>query len=560
MKRRLTGLVLAASASAIALTAASLGAIAQEPAKDDDKKWDVSAPPMPTREIPIRVEEGTWMNVDVSPDGRQIAFDLLGDIYVMPITGGTPTRITSGLPFDMQPRFSPDSRMIAFTSDRGGGDNVWIMNADGSDPRQITHEKFRLLNEPNWSPDGQYIVARKHFTTQRSLGTGEIWMYHIGGGDGVLLVKRSSDALQKELGEPAFSPDGAAVYYARNVSRGTTFEYAQDSNQSLFEIERYDIATGEVTTTVAGAGGAVRPTPSPDGKKIAFVRRERGHSKLYIKDIETGVVSKVYESLDLDLQETWAVHGVYPAMDWTPDSKSLVFWAGGKIRRATPNSAASTTASDIIPFSINDTRVIIDPPRPQVAVAPDTFSTSMPRNVTLSPDGRTAVFESLGHLYVKAMPDGAPRRLTRAAGPTQELFPSFARDGKSIVFVEWTDDGLGRIRTIAPNGSALKTITPIAGHYRSPRFSPDGKTIVFEKGAGGYLLSNKVSDDTGIFRIATAGGAMSRITRSGYAPHFGAANDRIFYSDTDGTSATTKSPPRAQPLPLPTASRPTSCR
>jgi len=524
MKNRLIGLVLAAGVSAAALTA-----LAQEPGKDD-AKWDVSAPPTPMREVSIRVEEGTWMNIDVSPDGRSVAFDLLGDIYVMPIAGGVPTRITSGLAFDMQPRFSPDGKRIAFTSDRGGGDNIWIMNADGSDPRQITSEKFRLINEPNWSPDGQYIVARKHFTTQRSLGTGEIWMYHLGGGDGVMLVKRASEALQKELGEPVFTPDGTAVYYDRNVSRGNTFEYAQDSNQSLFEIERYDIATGEVTTAVSGAGGAVRPTPSPDGKKLAFVRRERGKSKLYVKDIETGTVSKIYESLDLDLQETWAVHGVYPSMDWTPDSKTLVFWAGGKIRRATADGA-----SEVIPFTVNDTRVVIDPPRPQVAVAPDTFETDIPRNPSVSPDGKTVVFESLGRLYVRSLPDGAPRRLTKAKGEEMEIFPSFSRDGKSIVYVEWTDSGLGHIRTIAPNGSRLKTVTPVAGHYRNPRFSPDGKTIVFEKGAGGYLLSNLVSDDTGVFVIPADGGAMSRVTRDGFAPHFGAANDRVFLTTIDDT-------------------------
>ncbi len=529
MKKRLTGLVLAAGVSAAALMAAS----AQEApaAKEEKAKWDVSAPPVPMREVPIRVEEGTWMNIDVSPDGKTLAFDLLGDIYTLPITGGAPTRITSGLAYDMQPRFSPDGKLIAFTSDRGGGDNIWIMNASGSDTRQITKETFRLLNEPNWSPDGKYIVARKHFTTQRSLGTGEIWMYHLGGGDGVQLVKRASEALQKELGEPAFTPDGTAIYYDRNVSGGPIFEYAQDSNQSLFEIERYDLATGEVTTAVSGAGGAVRPTPSPDGKKLAFVRRERGLSKLYVKDLETGVISKVYEALDLDLQETWAVHGLYPSMDWTPDSQSLVFWAGGKIRRAD-----LTGASQVIPFSVNDTRVVIDPPRPQVAVAPDTFNTAMPRNVVVSPDGKTAVFDSLGRLYAKTLPDGAPRRLTKAKGDEMEFFASFSRDGKTIVYVEWTDAGLGKIRTISPTGSNPKTLTPVAGHYRNPRFSPDGKTIVFEKGAGGYLLSDRVSDDTGIFRMSAAGGEITRITRTGSDPHFGADNDRIFYFATENTS------------------------
>jgi imidazolonepropionase-like amidohydrolase/Tol biopolymer transport system component len=516
-----------------AVLAAAASAPGAEPSSEKKPQWDVAAPTGPMRPVTINVDEGTWMNVDVSPDGRTIAFDLLGDIYTMPITGGTPARVAEGMPFEMQPQFSPDGTRIAFTSDRGGADNVWIMNADGSDKRQLTQETFRLLNAPAWTRDGRYIAARKHFTTQRSLGTGEIWLYHVGGGDGVPLVKRASEALQKELGEPAFTPDGSGLYYTRNVSPGNTFQYAQDSNASLFEIERYDLDDAEVHTVVSGAGGAVRPTPSPDGRKLAFVRRERGKSRLYVKDLESGAITKLYDALDQDLQETWAVHGVYPTMDWLPDSRTVVFWAGGKIRRASLDGTAS-----VIPFRVNDTRMVIDPPRPQVPVAPDTFETKMPRHVSVSPDGRQVVFESLGRIYVKDLPAGAPRRLTATSGQELELFPSFARDGRSVVFVEWTDQGLGHLRIVSPAGSNLRTVTANPGHYRRPRFSPDGKTIVFEKGQGGYLLSARWSDDPGLYRISTTGGAMTRIARAGASsPHFGASNERVYFVTTDGTKA-----------------------
>src|SRR3546814_11750079 len=72
------------------------------------------------------------------------------------------------------------------------------MNRDGSDKRQISKEDFRLLNQPSWSPDGQFLVAKKHFTTGRSLGTGEVWMYHVSGGAGVPLVKKPNEKHQKE--------------------------------------------------------------------------------------------------------------------------------------------------------------------------------------------------------------------------------------------------------------------------------------------------------------------------------------------------------------------------
>jgi imidazolonepropionase-like amidohydrolase/Tol biopolymer transport system component len=507
--------------------AAAAAPAASTPAKP--AKWDVNAPPgMTTRSIRIAVDEGSWMNVDVSPDGRTIAFDLLGDIYTMPIAGGTPTRIAEGLAYEHQPRFSPDGRRIAFTSDRGGGDNIWIMNTDGSDKRQLTKEDFRLLNQPTWSPDGRFIVAKKHFTTGRSLGTGELWMYHVSGGGGVMLVKRPNEQHQKELGEPIYAADGKSVFYTRNITPGPIFEYAQNSHTDLFDIERYDIDTGEVSTAVSGVGGSVRPTPSPDGKKIAFVRREGGRSRLWVKDFASGEERRIYEALDQDVQETWAVTGVYPNMDWTPDSRSLVFWAGGKIRRI----GADGTNAAVIPFRIDDTRLVIDATHPQVDVAPDRFATRMPRWASVSPDGRQVVFETLGKLWVKPMTGGTARRLVRGNEDELELFPSWSRDGRSIVFVGWTDAGLGQIRIAPAGGGTARTVTSAAGHYARPRFSPDGRTIAFEQVEHGSLVSPRGVADAGVYRVAASGGAPVRVTKDGASPQFGASNDRIFMIGT----------------------------
>jgi imidazolonepropionase-like amidohydrolase/Tol biopolymer transport system component len=494
------------------------------------EKWNVEAPPgLATRQVRIAVDNGTWMNLDVSRDGRLIAFDLLGDIYTMPIAGGTPTRIAEGLSYDQQPRFSPDGKRIAFTSDRGGGDNIWLMNLDGSDKRQLTKEDFRLLNQPSWSPDGRFIVAKKHFTTGRSLGTGEVWLYHVAGGGGVLLVKRASEQLQKELGEPVYAADGKSIFYTRNVTPGPTFEYAQDSNTDLFEIERYELESGEVSTAVSGVGGSVRPTPSPDGRKIAFVRRERARSKLYVKDLVSGEERKVYDALDQDVQETWAVTGVYPNMAWTPDGASVVFWAGGKIRRV----SVADGAASVIPFRIDDTRVVIDALHPQVAVAPDRFTTRMPRWASVSPDGRQVVFETLGKLWIKPMAGGAPRRLVSGDEGEFELFPSWSRDGKTVVFVGWTDAGLGHVRTVSAAGGPAHDVMDQPGHYAWPRFSPDGRTIVFERRKGGPLTSGRWSQDPGVWRVAASGGAPARIAKDGANPQFGVSNDRVFMLMTE---------------------------
>ena len=347
------------------------------------------------------------MSVDVSPDGKRVAFDLLGDIYELPIEGGEARALASGMAWDMQPRYSPDGKWIAFTSDRAGGDNLWIMDANGGGARQISKESFRLLNNPVWHPSGRYVAGRKHFTTRRSLGTGEIWLYSLDGGDGVLLVKRPSDEFQKELGEPAFSPDGKYLYYSQNVTPGPVFEYAQDVNRAVFAIRRYEVATGEVDDAVSEPGGAARPTPSPDGRWLAYVHRVRTpnafETALFVKDLVSGEERSLYMDLDRDMQETWAINGLYPNMDWMPDSKSIVFWAGGGIKRV---DVASGAVRDI-PFHVKDTRATLASPRLDIAVAPDEVQSRMARFASVSPDGKQVVFESFGRLWLRNVADGA---------------------------------------------------------------------------------------------------------------------------------------------------------
>lgn len=156
-------------AAALALPASTT--LAQD--KKETTKWTVDAPHGAQKEITVTTDEGTWMSLDVSPDGKEIVFDMLGDIYIMPFTGGKARILRSGRAYEVQPRFSPDGRFISFTSDAGGGDNIWTMKRDGSDAKQVTTENFRLLNNAVWTPDGEYLVARKHFTATRSLGAGD---------------------------------------------------------------------------------------------------------------------------------------------------------------------------------------------------------------------------------------------------------------------------------------------------------------------------------------------------------------------------------------------------
>lgn len=499
-------------------------------AKSDDKpKWDVTDPPGEESEVAIDVREGTWMSLDISPDGKEVVFDLLGDLYTVPIAGGEAKALTEGIAWDMQPRYSPDGQWIAFTSDRGGGDNVWVLPRAGGEARQITKEDFRLVNSPVWSPDGNFLAVRKHFTKHRSLGSGEIWLYHVSGGKGLPMTEKPND--QQDVGEPAFSPDGRYVYFSQDTTPGPYFEYNKDPYAGIYAIKRLERDTGRVETLIGGPGGAARPTPSHDGERIAYVRRVGagpggpGGTVLHVRELASGQERPLARGLDRDMQETWAIHGVYPAMAWTPDDKAIVYWAGGKLRKVDVASGAVAE----IGFHVKAARKVAPAVRQPVKVAPAEFPVKMLRWAAVSPDGKSVVYQALGKLYLRTLPDGQPRRLTTQDDHV-ELYPAFSRDGKSIVYTTWDDQALGSVRVIPARGGKSRALTPEPGHYIEPAFSPDGKAVVYRKVAGGWTRTPTWSSELGIYAAPVKGGAPTRVSREGEAPHFGADPDRVFYA------------------------------
>ncbi|HSF54050.1 MAG TPA: amidohydrolase family protein [Algoriphagus sp.] len=488
------------------------------------EKWDVSQAGKDAKHqsIDLQTNEGTWMSLDISPDGNTLVFDLLGDIYTMPVSGGKATALRSGLANDLQPRFSPDGKKILFTSDAGGGDNIWVMNADGSDPKQITKETFRLLNNGVWSPDGQYIFARKHFSSGRSLGAGEIWMYHITGGAGFQLTKRKND--QQDVNEPSVSPDGKFVYYSEDVYPGGNFQYNKDPNSQIYVIRQYDREKGEIATIAGGPGSASRPVISKDGKKLAMIRRVRTKSVLFIKDLDTKVELPVYDQLDKDQQEAWAIFGTYPNFAWHPDNTHILIWAGGKIKKINTQSYAVSE----IPFEVSNKIQIAETVRFQNPVFEEEFTSKAIRQAVTSPDGKWLVFNAAGHLWKKALPDGVPSRLTQLND--LEFEPAFSADGSQVAFVTWNDEQKGAVYVFNWNAknAAPKKISTEKGIFRTPSFSPDGSKIIFKRDNGNGVQGSTHTGQPGIYWIPTAGGSETLVTKDGDFPMFSQKGDRIF--------------------------------
>src|SRR5262245_34315985 len=170
-------------------------------------------PLKPTRTASWTTKVGHWMSVDISPDGQTLVFDLLGDLYTMPSSGGKATPLTRGMAFDGQPRFSPDGKHVVFVSDRDGGWNLWTIATDKSDTTQLTRGKANTYYSPDYTPDGKYIVATKDT---------KLWIYHVDGGQGQQLIRAAAEGgrggapaadVARQMGV-AFSNDGRWVWFA----------------------------------------------------------------------------------------------------------------------------------------------------------------------------------------------------------------------------------------------------------------------------------------------------------------------------------------------------------
>lgn len=491
-------------------------------ARAQNGKWDVSDPAENYTELNFTTSEGTWMNVDVSPDGEYIAFDLLGDIYILPASGGEAKPLREGHPYEIQPRFSPDGSKILFTSDAGGGDNIWVMNRDGSDARAITDEDFRLLNNAVWSPDGEYIIAKKHFSSTRSLGSGELWMYHSSGGDGIQLVEKPND--EQDLGQPFVSPDGNDIYYSQAVYPGGYFQYNKDPNSEIYAIFKYNRTSGETERVTGGAGGAISPTISPDGSKMAFIKRVRTKSVLYIRDLDTGVERPVYDGLTKDQQEAWAIFGPYVNINWMPDNEHIVFWSKGKINKLN----METSEVEEIPFEVEANHKIAENAHFQQDPAPDFFTAKAIRHAITHPRGEFMVFNAAGYLWKKELPDGTPERLTD--GSDLEFEPSFNKEGDKLLYVSWSDTEKGSIMSLDLNGASKpEKVSEEKAIYREPSYSPDGETILFQRESGNSHQGSAYTTNPGIYTMPADGGEQVMVTKEGTDPRFNETGDRIYF-------------------------------
>ena len=533
-------LALAAGCLALALP---LSAGAQGAAADSSGGPGYNLPERPTRPLRFTTDEGTWMSLDVSNDGQWVVFDLLGDIYKMPIAGGKATRLTEGQAFDGQPNFSPDGRTIVFASDRSGSENLWLMDADGSHVRALTKETDHSFVSPTWTPDGKYVVASR--SNSFSGGSYNVYMYYLGGGTGLQVTgtdtaaaggrgagggRGGASALNNFVG-PAFGSDPRYMYVAaRNGGGG----YNQTSLG--WQIAVYDRESGQTFIRTDAPGSGMRPELSPDGKWLVYATREDSVTSLRIRDLASGDEHWLVHRVQRDDQESRFTRDLEPPFSFTPDSKAIVVaYLGHFWRVSIPDGKAT-----MIPFSADYDEMIAGAIKDQYPFNDSTITVHQIRDLAPSPDGKRMAFTALDRVWVMDLPDGTPRRLV-ASSADGEYAPAWSPDGRSIAFVTWNNLTGGDIYRMSANGSGSpQRLTTQSAYYEKLAYSPDGQRLVFGRGPRDMRrdedeLERPNAQATGVELVwmpASGGPAtlIAPLTNFGQ-PHFGPDTSRIYLSE-----------------------------
>ena len=437
-------------------------------------------PLTPAKALKFTTDEGTWLSLDLSPDGRTIVFELLGDLYTLPIEGGKATRITSGQAFDAQPHYSPDGKSIVFISDRSQSNNVWVANADGTNPRQLTRDNANVnFQSPTFTPDGKYVLV--------SQGN-DIYMYYAtGGGTGFRVTGDTAAAAAGRAGGggrggnapnvflgAAPSKDGRYIYMAMRNSTGGGY------NQTAlgWQIGELDRETGRVFTKTNEVGSAMRPEISPDGNWLAYGTRNNADESLMLRDMATGDTRMLIPKIQRDDQESRPNRDVLPTYSFTPDGKSIIIGHHGHFWRAD----VATGKETMIPFTADVDMMIGGPTKETYTFNDSVLTVHQIRDVAPSPDNKRLAFVELDRIWTMDLPGGTPKRLAPSEN-LGEFQPAWSPDGQYIAYVTWNDVDGGTVSRMRADGTGQpQRLSAKPAYYEKLAYSLDGRRIVVGRG------------------------------------------------------------------------------
>lgn len=497
-------------------------------------------PMEPERRIAFETSEGSPLSLDVSPDGKRIVFDLLGDIYDLPFAGGEARPLTSGMALDAQPVYAPDGQTILFLSDRSGAENLWLMDSDGSDPRQISHyDDNPGFSSPEWSPDGESIIVTRIWPDRSAY---ELWSFKPVAGDmgQVLRSSRSDDPEADESINSAgarFSPDGASIYLS-NLTGDSSYDKV-----ARWEIARLDPATGKTEIVLPApelkgmALARFRPAISPDGSQLVFAERRGAAAALKSQDLSSGDIREL-ASVDPDSLLAMLTNDAIPRYDFSANGSEIVVNRLGGLFRVPLDGGAlvaipftAKVDQELGPLARHQAEIEEGPLRARLIQAPDE-----------APDGKQFAFSVLGHIYTQATDSAEGPRPLRRDG-VMSFHPNWSADGRQIATVSWTNAEGGHVWVSASDGSRHIKITADNAFYTHPVFAPDGTALVVLRSPS--QARRETYMEFGQLRTAelvllSLDGTEPRVLASGRiggTPHFAADKTEVLFNSDKGVEA-----------------------
>jgi Tol biopolymer transport system component len=414
----------------------------------------------PIKRLEFTTSEGTWIGVDVSPDGQRIVFDLLGHLYEMPFAGGEATPLTSGRSYNHLPRYSPDGTRILFTSDRSGKEEIWVLHRGTDSVEKVSKLPHRAF-AATWSRDGRAIYLA-------AMDLGARYSGH----------RIDLHGSRTEL--VAGGVFSAPTHWSEHPSNGKVY-FSQPAGplyHTGFQLKTYDLATGEVATYLSRPGGAADPVLSPDGKTLAYIHRDDKKTVLVLHDLATQSERVLGIGLDRDRMESGAgvTFGTYPNYAWTPDGREIVISAGGTLHAV----EVATSRVRPIPFRATVRRDLAATIRfPVPLPASGTAKTRSHRWGQRTDQG--ILYEALGDIYLR----NGTQLTNLTDSPSLESSPTYDRGTRTVYYASWRDDSLGSVWAL-PLGTPRRPATKLSAEpaqYGSLTLSQDGRTLAYLRGS-----------------------------------------------------------------------------
>ena len=427
----------------------------------------------------------SWLRYpSISPDGTQIAFMYMGDIYTVGINGGRATQLTSNPSYNFAPRWSPDGRYIAFNSNRYGNFDVFIMPAQGGAPRRLTTHSGNE-NVQNFSPCGRYVYFTANIQRPASFAmfpagwATQLYRVSVEGGRPFLVLPNA-------VGTADISRDGTFIIY-EDITSVTCPWRKHHTSAASRNVWRFDRATRQFTQLTTHVNANRNPILTADGQTMYFLSERNGSFNIFrapTNSVETNVVQITHHER----------HPVrFPSIS---DNGTLVYGFDGKLFVLPPGGQSRQIRVDI--FRDTD-------------VARTRFVTTGATEAAFSPNGKEVAIIVENNVYVTSSEFATTTRITNTPGAVSGL--TWSADGKQLAFASERNGNwsIKIARNAAPYEPYFFGSNHIITEYliddpafqdMQPRFSPDGTELAFVRNRSQLSVLNLA---TGRIRQITDG-------------------------------------------------------